>query len=154
MDEDVVNCVKAHISSFPAEQFHYSRSKYMHKLYLSPLLNVTKMHSLYLEMCEKENFTEKYKTQEDNVQQNLCHRIYLLDTQSDTCATCDAGDSNKEHKENYYAAVEAMQADRKKPKPADGVLYITVDLQQTMPLPKLTTSIYDNSGYITLVFML
>ncbi|CAG9794526.1 unnamed protein product [Diatraea saccharalis] len=32
---------------------------------------------------------------------------------SDTCATCDAGDSNEEHKANYYAAVEAMQVDRK-----------------------------------------
>lgn len=142
MDEDVVNCVKAHISSFPAEQSHYSRSKNMHKLYLSPLLNVTKMHSLYLEMCKKENLTEKYK-----IKKTTYNKIFVTEfnlsfgyPKSDTCATCDAGDSNEVHKENYYAAVEAMQADRKKPKPADGVLYITVDLQQTMPLPKLTTS--------------
>ncbi|CAG9793256.1 unnamed protein product [Diatraea saccharalis] len=59
---------------------------------------------------------------------------------SDTCATCDAGYSNEEHKANYYAAVEAMQVARKKPTSGEDVLYITVDLQQTMPLPKLTTS--------------
>ncbi|CAG9785725.1 unnamed protein product [Diatraea saccharalis] len=142
MDEDVVNRIKAHISSFPAEQSHYSRSKNMHKLYLSPLLNVTKMHSLYLEMCDKENLPEKY-----NIKKSTYSKIFVTEfnlsfgyPKSDTCATCDAGDSNEEHKANYYAAVEAMQVDRKKPTSGEDVLYITVDLQQTMPLPKLTTS--------------
>lgn len=55
---------------------------------------------------------------------------------SDSCATCDAGNSNEEHKLNYEAAFKAMDTDKNKPKDESGLIYLTVDSQQTMPLPK------------------
>ncbi|CAH2096795.1 unnamed protein product [Euphydryas editha] len=142
MDDDVVKRIKEHISSFPAEQSHYSRNKNINKLYLSPLLNVTKIHSLYLEMCHNEDLSDKYRVKKTSYNHIFVTQFNLSFgyPKSDTCATCDAGDSNEQHKSNYYAAVEAMQVDRKKPTCDGDIVYITIDLQQTMPLPKLTTS--------------
>lgn len=58
-EDEVINFVKAHIQSFPAEQSHYSHNKNPHKLFLSPTLNMSKMYSLYLEKCEAEkNWTQ------------------------------------------------------------------------------------------------
>lgn len=142
MDKDVVNRIIEHISSFPAEQSHYSRNKNIHKLYLSPLLNVSKLHRLYIEKCEEENLPDKYKIKISSFSKIFETEFNLSFgyPKSDTCATCDAGEANEEHKENYHAATEAMQADRKKPQSDNNVLFITVDLQQIMPLPKLSTS--------------
>lgn len=59
---------------------------------------------------------------------------------SDTCKTCDLGVPNEEHAENYKAAFEVQKADRELAKNSTSTVYITVDLQQTMPLPRLSTS--------------
>ncbi|CAH2090988.1 unnamed protein product [Euphydryas editha] len=126
MDDDVVKRIKEHISSFPAEQSHYSRKKNMNKLYFSPLLNVTKMDSLYLGMCHNEDLSDKYRVKKTSYNQNFCHTIHLsFDPKSNTCATCDVGDSNEQHKSNYYAAVDAMQVDRKTPTRDGYIVYIT-----------------------------
>ncbi|CAH4031953.1 unnamed protein product [Pieris brassicae] len=74
----------------------------------------------------------------------------------DTCATCDAGHPNEECKSNYYSAVEAMQGDRRKLTRDGDIVYVTMDLQQTMPLPKLMIA-FDftcvNCGFTTWLFM-
>ncbi|XP_050307232.1 uncharacterized protein LOC126743979 [Anthonomus grandis grandis] len=44
--EEIRNCVKQHIQSFPTKIGHYSRRE---KRYLNSQLNLTKMHQLYLE---------------------------------------------------------------------------------------------------------
>lgn len=141
-DDEVVQRIKQHISSFPAEQSHYSRSKNIYKLYLSPLLNVTKMYELYIEMCKEQKLQAKYE-----IKKSTYNKVFVTEfnlsfgyPKSDTCATCDSGNSNEEHKANYRAAVEAMATDRKKPTKKTGLLYLTIDLQQTMPLPKIPTS--------------
>lgn len=59
---------------------------------------------------------------------------------SDTCSTCDAGKSTEEHTLTYKLSFEMQSSDREKAKKVPNVCYMTVDLQQTMPLPKLSTS--------------
>ncbi|KAL4713396.1 hypothetical protein ACJJTC_010381 [Scirpophaga incertulas] len=117
LGDDVKEKIKQHISRFPADQSHYSRNKNMHKLYLSPLLNVTKMHCLYLEMCEEEQLPPRFK-----ITRSTFNKIFVTEfnlsfgyPRSDTCSTYDAGGSTDEHLSNYHAAVQAMVADRKRP---------------------------------------
>ncbi|CAF4874465.1 unnamed protein product [Pieris macdunnoughi] len=88
------------------------------------------------------NIADKYRIKKTSYNQIFVTQFNLSFgyPKSDTCATCDAGDLNDEHKSNYYAAVEAMQVDRRKPTRDGDIVYVTMDLQQTMPLPKLTTS--------------
>jgi hypothetical protein len=57
---------------------------------------------------------------------------------NDTCSKCDAGQSNAEHEENVHLGFQLMS--KEKASKDKNMSYITVDLQQTMPLPKLTTS--------------
>ena len=57
-----------------------------------------------------------------------------------TCSTCDSGNANEEHKENYKAAFSLQVVDRNYAQNTDGICYLTMDMQQTLPLPKLTTS--------------
>ncbi|CAF4940630.1 unnamed protein product [Pieris macdunnoughi] len=61
MDSEVRDRIKHHIASFPADQSHYSRNNNAHKLYLSPLLNVTKMYNINIEMCCAGNLLDKFK---------------------------------------------------------------------------------------------
>lgn len=46
-----VQFVIDHISSFPAESSNYSRSKNSSRSYLSPVLSIGKMYSLYCKEC-------------------------------------------------------------------------------------------------------
>ncbi|KAI4469687.1 dna-directed rna polymerases i ii and iii subunit rpabc2 [Holotrichia oblita] len=48
-----IDKVKQHIESFPVMESHYVRKSTQRK-YLDCKLNITKMHSLYLELCEKD----------------------------------------------------------------------------------------------------
>ncbi|KAJ8737685.1 hypothetical protein PYW08_000280 [Mythimna loreyi] len=100
------------------------------------------MHELYLAMCVEQNLPEIYKIKKCTYNKEFVTEFNLSFgyPKSDTCATCDAGNSNEEHVLNYHAAIEAMATDRNKPKEDIGLLYLTVDLQQTMPLPKILTS--------------
>lgn len=100
------------------------------------------MHKLYLEKCLEEQLPISYKITKSSYNKIFVTKFNLSFgyPRSDTCRTCDAGGSTEEHISNYHDAVQAMATDRKKPAQDPAVLYITVDLQQTMPLPKLTTS--------------
>lgn len=134
--------VKEHISSFPAEHAHYSRTHNINRKYLSPLLTLPKMHRLYLDLCEGENKPSSYKIKECSYRSIFVNEFNLSFRQprSDTCSTCDSGKASNEHVENYREAFDAMKADRDLARTSENVVYITIDLQQTMPLPRLTTS--------------
>ncbi|GBN16895.1 hypothetical protein AVEN_266661-1 [Araneus ventricosus] len=56
---------------------------------------------------------------------------------SDTCATSDLGAANEEHIENYKTAFETQKADRELARTSHPTEYITLYLQQTMPLSRL-----------------
>lgn len=47
MSDEVMQYIVSHIESFPAESSHYSRNSNPNRKYLSPLLNISKMFSLY-----------------------------------------------------------------------------------------------------------
>ncbi|CAG9834497.1 unnamed protein product [Diabrotica balteata] len=59
---------------------------------------------------------------------------------SDTCSTYNSGKNTIEHKENCSIEFEFQKVDRQKPITDNNMWYITMDLQQTMPLPKLLAS--------------
>ena len=48
-----VEFVKRHILSFPGPTSHIQGSSNPNKRYLSPELNITKMHKLYLQKCDE-----------------------------------------------------------------------------------------------------
>lgn len=51
---EVINHIKAHISSFPQYKSHYSRADNPHRQFLSPHLTLQKLYLLYKEKCEAE----------------------------------------------------------------------------------------------------
>lgn len=126
----------------PAEESHYSRASNIFKKYLPPLLSVPKMHNLYLENCAEDNDRDCFRVTESTYRNIFVSKFNLPfgHHKSDTCSTCDAGESNEEHVEMYHASFELLKADRENAKTCDNVAYLTVDLQQTMPLPRLSTS--------------
>lgn len=142
LGEDVKKYVKEHIASFPAEESHYSRANNPNKKYLSPLLSVVKMHKLYLDKCKLDQVSETFFIKESMYRFVFDNEFNLSfgHPKSDTCSTCDSGQCTEEHVEFYKAAFEAQQADRESAECLDNVAYLTMDLQQTMPLPRLSTS--------------
>lgn len=142
MDEEVRQNIIDHIKTFPAEESHYSRNKNPFKKYLSPLLNQSKMYELYIHQCNQQNLPEKFKIKKSSYSKVFSTQFNLFFgyPKSDTCSLCDAGKSNDEHEENYRTAIELQKSDKAKVRESPTMAFITIDLQQTMPLPKLTTS--------------
>lgn len=138
---EVVEFVKWHIGQFPSEESHYSRHNNPNRRYLSPELSVKIMHELYLKECTNQEKPEIYRIKIE------MYRVIFVENfnlgfgapKSDTCSTCDKGDPEPMHKENYEFAFTMMEKDRKMPENNAQTIYITYDLQQTMPLPKLST---------------
>lgn len=60
---------------------------------------------------------------------------------SDVCSKCDAQQGGIAHKEAAKRAHAAMKSDRDQARQDGGPIYITFDLQKTLPLPKIPTSI-------------
>lgn len=140
---DVVEeAVVAHINRFPTEQSHYSRNSNPHKRYLAPNLNMSLMYRLYIEDCKEQNKPDNYLIKKSTYAKIFTTKFNLSFShpKSDTCSKCDSGKSNAEHEENVKLGFELMSKDREKALKDKNECYITVDLQQTMPLPKLTTS--------------
>lgn len=140
--EEVIDFVVDHIKMFPSEHSHYSRNKNENKKYLSPLLNITKMYELYIEKCKEQGLDDKYFVKLSMYRHVFETKFNLSfgHPKSDTCSTCDSGEGTTEHKMNYTTAFESQKADRQKPLSDNSTCYVTMDLQQTMPLPKLSTS--------------
>lgn len=147
--------IREHISSFPSEISHYSRSKTESK-YLSPDLNVSKMYRAFLEKyCQElpqKPVSRQWYNQVFLTDFNLSFRVPRVDT----CSTCDSlstkvgntGD-NAEKKESQMAldfhhrrvecATQAMQADVRNAKHSDFYV-ISYDMQQQIYVPQLTHS--------------
>lgn len=95
--------------SFPSTSSHYSRNKQ----YLSPTLNISIMHKLYLEKCVKENKDSKYKVEYWTYSDVFSRKFNLSfgPPRSDTCSTCDSGEADVEHIEKYKFAFEMKSVD-------------------------------------------
>lgn len=139
---ETVNEIIDHISSFPAESSHYSRKKNSNKMYLSPSLSISQMYQLYIEQCQAKELPKQYFIKY-GVYANIFSTKFNLSfgqPRSDTCAKCDAHEDDEDHKTKYRQAFEQQKIDRAQARSNDKFLYLTMDLQQVMPLPKLTTS--------------
>lgn len=140
--DEVINEIIDHISSFPAESSHYSRNRNPNKKYLAPTLSISQMHRLYIEQCESKELPQQYFIKY-GVYANIFSNNFNLSfgqPRSDTCAKCDANEADEEHKIKYKMAFEQQKVDRAQAKSKENVVYLTIDLQQVMQLPKLTTS--------------
>ncbi|KAG5878112.1 hypothetical protein JTB14_017979 [Gonioctena quinquepunctata] len=142
ISDDVINCIVRHINQFPAEQSHYSRNKNHNKKYLPPLLNVNVLQRLYMDQCKERKLDDKYMVKVSFYRHIFETKFNLSfgHPKSDTCTVCDAGENSTEHKKNWEFAFNSQKVDRQLPSINRKICYVTVDLQQTMPLPKLSTS--------------
>lgn len=99
------------------------------------------MHKLYLEKCNLDQVEERFKVKEYMYRFFFNNEFNLSfgHPKSDTCSTRDTGNANEEHIEKYKFAFEFQKTDREIARSTTNTVYMTLDLQQTMPLPQLST---------------
>jgi len=142
LDSAKVDDVKCHIQQFPAEMSHYSRNNNPNRQYLSPWLNISMMYCLYKDSCRERGVEPVSLPSYCFI---FCNNFNLGfgTPKSDTCAVCDASNktAHTAHKQLAEQAFEAQKQDRLHAQFSDDTFMIIFDLQKTLPLPKLSTSI-------------
>lgn len=125
---EVLDYIKDHVRSFPCEESHYSRTKNIHKKYLSPLLSLKKMYEFYLGVVSANDKPVQFKVPESTYRHIFSSKFNLSfgHPRSDTCSTCELGDVNETHVANYRQAFDMQKFDRELPKQRRA--YLTVDL--------------------------
>jgi len=101
------------------------------------------MYLLYTEKCKEDNMSSSYLVKEESYRNIFCTRFNLNfgNPKSDTCSRCDSDQvSDTNHIQQYKNAFEVQRKDKEKVLLDCTICYLTMDLQQTMPLPKLSTS--------------
>jgi len=131
--------VRSHIQSFPAEQSHYSRARNENRMYLSSTLTIGIMFNDYKKKC--------FDNGQKAVSESMYRQIFCSDfnlgfgsPRSDTCAKCETiadADQLEAHKQAATVAFQQQRADREEAKAGKSV-YITFDMEKTLPLPKLS----------------
>ncbi len=101
------------------------------------------MYDLYKEKCLEENIEPVEPWSYRRIFNNRGPNLGFGNPKSDTCSKCD--DVNAEnvalHKKLAATAMQQMKDDRERAKTTPYLIYITFDLQKTLPLPKIPTSI-------------
>lgn len=154
---DKAQCVRDHINQLQTVTSHYSRARNPHRKYLESNLTISKLYKSYEEwMSANHPETEK-------VTQSYYHKTFTKEfnigfqpPRSDTCSTCDRlttsinsatnetekqllENQRKQHKEKASQGQQLMKD--KKEDMHDNVAAICIDLQQTIPIPKLSTNV-------------
>lgn len=154
--EEAYRLAKEHIESIPRYTSHYSRKKNPGKSYIDHDLNITSLYfEYYIPWCEERGIQP--------VSKDKYRRIFCTDfnigfklPKSDTCKTCDSlkikiddtTDSNLQKKlkvelELHQRRAEAMRDSLKneivRAKTDGNIAIISVDLQQALPVPNVTT---------------
>ena len=147
LPDDVRQRVIQHISSFPSEPSHYSRSCNSGRQYLSPILTINKMYDQYKLQCD----TAQVHSVSSSMYREIFNTEFNLgfgSPKSDTCNMCDqkceASEAVAMHKERADLAFKMQAQDKalaNDPGTDQQVHFITFDLQKTLPLPKLSTSV-------------
>lgn len=153
--------IREHILSFPRYKSHYSRKDNLCRYYLSPLLNISKLHQLYLEKHEPEQHAlmlqnlpthpvVKYEYFRKFFTENF--KISFGKPKSDTCTKCDkllnkinAADCDSEknsletEKSIHLTKAQVFYTDLKATtnllQTHPEMEVITFDYQQNLPLP-------------------
>lgn len=164
--EDIVHQLDSFIQSFPKRTSHYSRTKNEDKYYLSPELNMSKMHKLYIEKYEPEVF-RAMQNDEQIISPRVtyhyfCHHFVTKynysfgKPRSDTCQTCDRlknlidAEKNEEVKKNLLTEKELhekkatffytdLKEKMNEAKNSNEIEVLVFDYQQNMPLPHVTS---------------
>ena len=156
--EPTIDCVKKHILSFPRQMSHYSRNANPNKRYLSPELNITRMHRLYLQKCDELVWP--------SVTESTYRKVFCEDfnfsfgsPRSDTCKVCDtlnchikdSTDVNSKaefmkeletHHDVAELGFESLRTDTQlsQDEPTSH-LVMSFDLEQNLPTPHIHTSL-------------
>jgi len=148
-----VDCVKAHIASFPQYQSHYSRRDNINRTYLGPELSISKMYDLY---CENKDwpsvssafyrriFCEHFNLGFSTPKTDTCKKCESLSVKMKTLSQnsteyADVHNEYNSHKQTSEKAFTFLRNDSElvKSQP-DDVHCIAIDLQQALPTPKLS----------------
>lgn len=161
LENAVLMQIAEHIKSFPKYTSHYSRKDNIKHEYLSPNLNAAKMHKMYLEKYEPEQYALLQKNEAINPKVKYdFYRKYFAENfrlsfgkpRTDTCSKCDrlakkleSADNEAERnalnseKSLHLKKAETFYEDlREKTKLASEdptVEVLSFDFQQNMPLP-------------------
>ncbi|KAK3883277.1 hypothetical protein Pcinc_012406 [Petrolisthes cinctipes] len=160
-----------HIDSFPTVMSHYSRAKSPKLKYLDPSLSVNTMHHLYSSWLV-ENHPGKKAVSLDYYRRIFRGKdLSFSPPNSDTCTTCDkakngihlANETNNE--QGKVALQESLDAHITQARIGQALMkqygnikepdtrVIAIDLQQTQPLPRLTTSAQPSQCILDLIFV-
>ena len=147
--------VLQHILSFPTVSSHYTRAKSPHMRYLEGNLNIRKMYRLYMLWME-EFYPEERRVKLGFYRRKFnTFRLGFKPPMTDTCSFCDSMnvqikkatpdliDELKEKKKEHLRKARAGQNLMKelaKDKDPD-TRCICIDLQQTLPVPRMATSV-------------
>lgn len=158
---EVTTQIREHILSFPKYKSHYSRKDNLQHFYLSPLLSIAKMHELYLQKHEPEQYSLFLQNKKINpVVKYEFFRKYFIENfkitfgkpKSDTCSKCDklmnkinSSDSDEikkafeVEKDIHLRKAEWFYTHMKEKtslaKSKTEVEILTFDFQQNLPLP-------------------
>ena len=158
-----VNTVREHLQKLPTVKSHYTRAKSPNRKYLTQDLNVKKLFTLYQDyMAENHPDVECVSESKYRKIFNEEFNIGFAPTKTDTCNTCDLLESNIEHydtnpsptvsREELKTTLAEHKAMAEKGQKLlsqfnakygedEEVLAACFDLQQTLPTPKLSTSV-------------
>ena len=163
ISEEIRELVREHIKSLKTVSSHYSRAKSPHKKYLPPGLNKVTLYDMYRDWIKKNNNKDK------EVKQWLYEWIFdhefnigFEPPKSDSCNVCDrvntelegldndnSDDEDKIRELKEELAVHKGRAntgqkllkDYTEEKNKPHIAVIAVDLQQTLPTPRLSSGI-------------
>lgn len=148
----------AHIQSIPTYKSHYSRKDNPNKVYFGHEYSYSNLYEDYAKIfCKEKHIQPVSKEKYVSILKTL--NIGFKHPKSDTCKTCDSlhikikqcrltNDSSELHKlltnqqlhhRKAEAGLEMIKEFRKEAKEDDGLFVFTFDLQQALPLPKLST---------------
>ncbi len=141
--------MRQHITSFPRYVRHYRRTSAPDRKYITAVHSVAEMYRAYVEKCEGENaqpVKPSFYTNIFNTEFNISFKPPL----QDTCQICDrqlasAPDAPPDptmmlHLARAQAAKDAFKADKVASVERDAPACVTMDLQQALPTPHISTS--------------
>ena len=136
-----IDSIKEHVNLYPAEMSHYSRFSNPNRMYLSPLLSITDMYRQYKVWANERGSPPASMAAYRRV---FCTHFNLGfgSPRSDTCCKCESSNSVDiaRHKQMAEVAFQQQRQDREEARTKSNVMYITFDLEKTLPLPKLSVS--------------
>lgn len=150
IDDERQKIVENHIKRFPTMESHYCRAS-SNKMYLSSGLNVSRMHSLYEEDCERNEIIpvnyqfynsifKKYNLSFHVPKKDICKKCTKFDNM-------DINDREKvkteheHHLQRKKNAREERDSDKNKASNNDDFLSFNFDLQAVLNIPKAESGI-------------